>query len=141
MQSIRRRSVTLITMLLVIVILPRIAVAQTNFAIAHVDNGNGQKFIYIHRIAATACRKVIDTFFSSMRVDCPYCTLDATNCVAKLDLRLNPVWANQPSFAPYFSSDNMRIIFTGRGRDELMRQCQALVETYRRASGKAQCIN
>lgn len=117
------------------------ALAQDNFAIVHIDSGNQQKMIYLQRVSAAACRKAIDTFFSAVRVDCASCKIDASSCTTDLDPTFKMVWNHQRSIAPYLSSDNHRIVFLGRSRDELKAQCAEVAKAYVRAGKAARCID
>lgn len=114
--------------------------AQTiNYAIAQFDNQNGIKFLIIQGYKKAECKKLISTFYASLRVDCPRCTKDYETCTTNIGAYQN-VWENKKYLMPYFSSGGMRIILSGIQRSEIEHWCNDLVNKYRSNGRVAVCI-
>ena len=113
--------------------------ASQQFAISQYDTGGNGKLLVINGFKAAECKKLIETFYSGLKVDCPSCTKDYGGCQSDIgEFRL--VWENQKYPTPYLSSGNLRYIRTGISRAEVIQWCDATVVKYQNFGKAAQCI-
>jgi len=113
--------------------------ASQQFAISQYDlNGNG-KLLVINGFKAAECQKLIDTFYSGLKVDCPQCTKDYGGCQSDAG-SFQSVWDNQRYPIPYVTSGNLRYIRTGVSRAEVLQWCDSTVANYKKFGRAAQCI-
>jgi len=113
--------------------------ASQKFAISQYDNGVNGKLLVINGFKAAECKKLIETFYSGLKIDCPSCTKDYGGCQSDIGEFRN-IWENQKYPVPYVSSGNLRFIRTGVSRDEIIQWCEATVINYQKFGKSAQCI-
>jgi hypothetical protein len=113
--------------------------AAQQYAISQYDLAGNGKLMVINGFKAAECQKLIDTFYSGLKVDCPRCTKDYGGCQSDIS-PFQAVWANQNYPFPYVSSGNMRYIRTGISRQEIIQWCEATVQNYQKVGRAAQCI-
>jgi len=113
---------------------------EMNFAVSQYDNQEGKKFLVINGFKKAECQKLISTFFSGLKIDCPQCTKDFGSCTKNIN-EYATIWENKKYIIPYFSSGNLRIIPSGFARIEIVSWCNELVKRYEMQGRKAICIN
>ncbi|MEK6805187.1 MAG: hypothetical protein AABY95_00880 [Pseudomonadota bacterium] len=113
--------------------------ADYKYAIAQFDSGSGAKMVVIMGYKAADCRKLIETYHSNMKLDCPTCRIDFQSCTNDIS-DYKAVWSNQKYFAPYYSMGTHRYIFSGMSRAEAEARCEAAALQARTAGTTAICI-
>ena len=113
--------------------------AAQQFAISQYDLNGAGKLLVINGFKAAECQKLIETFYSGLKVDCPECTKDYGACTSDIDPFKN-VWENQKYPLPYVTSGNLRYIRTGIPRAEVLQWCATTVANLQKFGRAAQCI-
>jgi len=110
------------------------------FAVMQFDAGNDIKLVVINGFKVAECEKLISTFYSGLKMDCPQCKKDYGSCTNELD-QFRPVWAKEKYTAPYVASGNLRYIKMGESRRDLEQWCQSTANRYKANGIDASCIN
>lgn len=113
--------------------------ASQKYAMSQFDTGIGTKLIVIQGFKSAECKKLIDTFEASIKLDCPSCTRDFAGCSEKLE-EYQAVWRNEHFIFPYVSSGNMRMILLGVGRSYANDWCKRNEFKFLSIGKDARCI-
>lgn len=109
------------------------------YALHQFTGDDGLKVIVINGFKSAECEKLIDTFYSNLRVSCPNCRKDYGSCTTDLG-KYESVWKNERYSSPYVSVGNLRFIPVGLSSPKALSWCGGIVDSYTRARQKAACV-
>ena len=118
----------------------QICLAQVQkFAIMQFDAGSEIKLLVINGFKSAECEKLISTFTSGLKMDCPQCKRDYANCTNDIG-NFRVIWEKEKYSAPYVAAGNLRYLRTGEARKYLEQWCISVAEKFKSNGVDAVCI-